>query len=114
MARRSLMSWRRRGSANGGRLANGRHAQAAPQKAANGLDELGHRDWLRQIGFATALAYALLIALHRESGHRDHWNDLELRVFLEPLGHFETGDFRQLNVHQDQIGTVLVGEIEHL
>src|ERR1700716_3638890 len=76
MARRSLMSWRRRGSANGGRLANGRHAQAAPQKAANGLDELGHRDWLRQIGFATALAYALLIALHRESGHRDHWNDL--------------------------------------
>src|SRR6476659_1637470 len=54
MARRSMMLWRS-GSANGGRLANGRHAQAAPQKAANGLDELGHRDRLRQIGFATAL-----------------------------------------------------------
>ncbi len=95
-ARRWMTSRRRRGSANGGRLANGRHAQAVPQKAADGLDELGHRDRLQQIGFTTALADPLLVALHRKSGDRDHWNDLELGVFLEPLGHFETGDFRQL------------------
>src|SRR6266540_492157 len=101
MALRWMMSWRRRGSANGGRLADGRHAQAAPQKAANGLDELGYRDRLRQIGFATALTDPLLVTLHRKCGHRDHRNDLELGVFLEPLGYFETRDFRQLNVHQD-------------
>jgi hypothetical protein len=71
-------------------------------------------NWLRQIGFATALTDSLLVTLHRKSGHRDHWNDLELGVFLEPLGHFETRDFRQLNVHQDQIGMVLAGEIERL
>jgi hypothetical protein len=28
--------------------------------------------------------------------------------------HFETGDLRQLNVHQDQVGAVLAGEIERL
>jgi hypothetical protein len=96
------------------RQAGCRHAQAAPQKAADGLDELGHRDRLRQIGFATALTDPPLVILHRKGGHRDHRNDLELGVFLEPLGHFETRDFRQLNVHQDQIGTVLAGEIERL
>jgi hypothetical protein len=80
------------------RQAGCRHAQAAPQKAADGLDELGHRDRLRQIGFTTAFADPLLVALHRKSGDRDHRNDLELGVFLEPFGHFETGDFRQLNV----------------
>src|SRR5262249_47197723 len=85
-----------------------------PEKAADGFDELGHRDWLRQIGLATAFADALLVALHRKRGHRDHRNGLELGVFLEPLGHFETGDFRQLNVHQDQVGTVLAGKIERL
>src|SRR5262249_7288271 len=72
-----------------------------PEKAADGFDELGHRDRLRQIGLATAFADALLVALHRKRGHRDHRNGLELGVFLEPLGHFETGDFRQLNVHHD-------------
>ena len=92
----------------------GRNAQADSEKAADGFDELGHRDRLRQIAFATGFPDALLIAPHRKGGHRDHRNGLELRVFLEPLGHFETGDFRQLNVHQDQIGTVLTGEIEHL
>src|SRR5215813_9481308 len=94
--------------------ANGRNGQADPEKAADGFDELGHRDRLRQIGLATSFADTLLVALHRKGSHRDHRNGLELRVFLEPLGHFETGDFRQLNVHQDQIGTVLAGEIERL
>src|SRR5262245_8697467 len=87
---------------------------AYPEKAADGLDELGHRDRLRQISLATALADALFIALHRKCRHRDHGDGLELGVFLEPFGHFETGDLRQLYVHQDQIGTALAGEIEHI
>src|SRR5262245_5064822 len=37
-----------------------------PEKAADGFDELGHRDWLRQIGLATAFADALLVALRSE------------------------------------------------
>src|SRR6266571_799071 len=60
-ARRWMTSRRRRGSANGGRLANGRHAQAVPQKAADGLDELGHRARLRQIASIAALADPLLV-----------------------------------------------------
>src|SRR6516164_7195921 len=92
----------------------GRNAQADSEKAADGFDELRHRNRLRQIGLAAALADALLVAPHRKGGHRDHGNGLELRISLEPLGHFETGDFRQLNVHQNQVGPVLPGEIERL
>src|SRR5262249_3027968 len=84
------------------------------EKVANGLDELAHRDRLRQIGFAPALANTLLVALHREGGHRDDRNGLELRIFLQPFGHLEPGDFRQLDVHQDQVGAVLAREIERL
>src|SRR5215467_4256200 len=84
------------------------------EKVADGLDELAHRDRLRQIGLAAALADALLVALHRKRGHRHDRNGLEFRIFLEPLGYLETGNFRQLNVHQDQIGTVLAREIECL
>ena len=77
-----------------------------------GFDELGHRDRLRQIGLATGFPDALLVALHRERGHCDNRNGLELTVFLEPLGYFEPGYFRQLNVHQNQVGAALAGEIE--
>src|SRR5215831_16937714 len=83
------------------------HTLTDAEKAADGLDELGHRDRLRQISLATALADALFIALHRKCRHRDHGDGLELGVFFEPFGHLETGDLRQLNVHQDQIGTAL-------
>src|SRR5262249_17232945 len=93
---------------------NGWHSLAHPEKAADGLDELRHRDRLRQIGLATAFTDALLIASHRKGGHRDHRNGLKFGVFLEPIGHFETGDVRQLNIHQNQIGTALAGEIEYL
>jgi hypothetical protein len=74
----------RRSPQRSGHGLNGRHTQADPEKAADGLDELGHRDRLRQIGLATAFADALLVAPHRKSGHRDHRNGLELGIFLEP------------------------------
>src|SRR6476619_1418200 len=90
------------------------HTLADPEKVADGLDELGDRDRLRQISLATAFADALFIALHRKCRHRNHWNGLQFGVFLEPFGHFETGDLRQLNVHQDQVGAVFAGEIGHL
>src|SRR5262245_61788156 len=60
------------------------HTLADPEKAADGLDEFGHRDRLRQISFATTFADALFIALHRECRHRDHGNGLEFVIFLEP------------------------------
>src|SRR5260221_5946449 len=84
------------------------------EKPADGLDELGHRDRLRQMGLTAALADAFFIALHRKCGDRDHRNGLELGVLLEPFRHFETGYFRQLYIHQDQIWPVLAGEIERL
>ena len=84
------------------------------EKAADGLDELADRDRLGQIGLATALADALLVALHRKRGDGDHRDGLELGIFLEPFGHFETGHFGQLNVHQDQVGPVLAREVERL
>src|SRR6266550_6966274 len=94
--------------------ANGSHTLTDGEKAADGLDELWHRDRLRQIGLATAFTDTLLVAVHCKGGDRDYRNGLEFGIFLQPLGHFETGDFRQLNVHQDQSRTVFAGEIRHL
>src|SRR5215510_8555068 len=79
----------RRLAANSLPRLTGRNAQADSEKAADGFDELGHRDWLRQIGLATSFPDALLVAFHGKRGHRNHRNGLELGVFLEPLGHFE-------------------------
>src|SRR5215469_2952419 len=84
------------------------------QKMTNGLDEFRHRDRLRQIGLAAAFADALFVALHREGGDGDHRNLLQVLVVLQPFGHFEAGNFRKLDVHQNQVGPVLAGEIERL
>ena len=80
----------------------------------DGLDELADRDRLGQIGLAAALADALLVALHGEGGDRHDRDRLELGIVLEPFGHFEAGDFRQLDIHQNQIGPVFAREIERL
>src|SRR6185312_2651358 len=84
------------------------------KKIADRLDELAHRDRLRQISFAAALADALLVALHRERGDGDDRYGLEVGVVLEPLGDFEAGYFGKLDVHQDQVRMVLAREIERL
>ena len=39
---------------------------------------------------------------------------LSSAIVLEPLGDFEAGDFGQLDIHQDQVGTMLAREIERL
>src|ERR1039457_6052579 len=85
-----------------------------PEEMTDGFDELADRNRLGQIGLATALADALLVALHGEGGNRHDRDCLELGIVLEPFGHFEAGDFRQLDIHQNQIGPVLAREIERL
>src|SRR5215831_13455876 len=52
----------RRLAANSLPRLTGRNAQADSEKAADGFDELGHGDRLRQIGLATGFPDALLIA----------------------------------------------------
>src|SRR5262249_44259530 len=84
------------------------------EKMTDGFEEFADRDRRRQIGFAPALAYPLLVPFHRERGDGDPRNRLELRVVLEPFRHLEPRDFRQLNVHQDQIRAMLAGEVERL
>src|SRR6185437_8269841 len=84
------------------------------QEVAHRLDELAHRDRLGQIGLAAALADALLVTLHGKSRHRHHGDRLQLRVVLQPLRHFQTGHFRQLDIHQDEVGPVLAREVERL
>src|SRR5262245_23624068 len=53
------------------------------------LEELSHRDRLRQVRFAAALADALLVALHGERGHGDDGNRLEPGGGLAPVGALE-------------------------
>src|SRR5262249_19480538 len=73
------------------------------EERTDGLEEFADRNRFRQVGFATTLADAFLVALHGEGGDRDHRDRLEIGIVLEPLGHFQAGDFRQLNVHHDQV-----------
>ena len=40
--------------------------------------------------------------------------DFQLRIVLQPLGDFEAGDLGQLDVHDDQVGTMLARKVERL
>src|ERR1700693_227613 len=84
------------------------------EEVTDGFEELADRDRFRQIGFAAALPDALLIALHGKGRDRDDRNELELRIVFQPLRHLEPGNFRQLNVHEDQIGAMLAGQLQRL
>src|SRR3984957_14135351 len=85
-----------------------------PDKPSNGFNKLADRDRLGQIGLAAALADAFLVALHRKCRHRNHRNGAQFRIVLDPARHFEAGHLRQLDIHQDQIGTQRADEIERL
>src|SRR5664279_1993257 len=76
------------------------------QEAANGLEKIHDRDRLGDISLAAAFADLFLIALHRERGDGDDRNGFETVVFLQPLGDFQTGDFRQLDIHQNKVRTM--------
>src|SRR6185437_2316799 len=76
------------------------------------FDEFADRNRLRQVRLASALADTLLVAFHGEGGDGNDRDRLELGVVLEPLGDFETGDLRQLDIHEDEVGLVLAREVE--
>src|SRR5580693_3308540 len=82
------------------------------EKVTDGLDEFRHRDRFGEVGLAAALADTLFVAFHGKGGDGDDRNLFQLLIVLEPLGHFEAGNFRQLDVHQDQIGAMLARQIE--
>src|ERR1700754_4512968 len=74
-------------------------------KTPNRFYKFADRDRLGKIRLAAAFADAFLVALHRERRDRDHRNGTQLRIVLDPAGYFETGHLRQLDIHQDQVGT---------
>src|SRR5690348_4403757 len=84
------------------------------QKVAHCFDEFADRDRLRQIGLAAALADPLLVALHGERRDGDDRNGFQLRIVLEPFGDFKAGHLGQLNVHDDQVRTMLAREVQCL
>src|ERR1700710_773894 len=83
-------------------------------KTPNCFYKFADRDRLGKIRLAAAFADAFLVALHRERRDRDHRNGAQLRIVLDPARHLETGDLRQLDVHQDQVGTKVSHQIERL
>src|ERR1700742_3064098 len=85
-----------------------------PDESTHRLDELADRDRLGKINLATALADALLVALHGKGRDGNDGNGAQLRIVLDPAGDLEAGDLRQLDVHQDQIGPHLADQIERL
>src|SRR5439155_2297350 len=85
----------------------GGHFAANPslgEKTLDGAHEARHRYRLGDVSFAAAVADLLLIALHRERGHRDDWDAAQIIVFLEPFGDLEARHLGQLDIHQDQVG----------
>src|SRR5688572_15064375 len=82
------------------------------QEAVDGFQELDDGDRLGDISLATAFANLLLVALHRECRDSNDGNGFEIVVFLDPLGDFQAADFRQLDVHQDQVRLVLTRELQ--
>src|SRR3984957_7165675 len=85
-----------------------------PDETANGFQEARHRNGLGDVSLASALADHFFVAFHGESGDRDHGNGLQRLVFLDPFGDFQARDFRQLDVHQDQVGMMLARDVERL
>src|SRR6185312_15269224 len=81
-------------------------------EATNGFQKARYGNRLRDIGLAAALTDDFLVALHREGGDRHHGDGFQRVVFLEPLGDFQTGDFRQLDIHQDQVGVMFARDVE--
>src|SRR6201987_3866320 len=89
-------------------------APLSGEEALDGTQKARHRDRLRDVGLATTVPHFLLVAFHREGGHRDDRDHPQISVSLDPLRDLQTGYFRQLNVHQDQIRTMLTSKRKRL
>src|SRR5690348_13757073 len=82
------------------------------EETGNRLEEIGDRDRLGDVGFASTFADLLLVAFHGESGHRDHRDGAQLFVFFDPFGHLEAGHLGQLDIHQNQIRMMLARQLQ--
>ena len=72
-------------------------------KQATGADRLG------EVGVAAGFKRLLIVAAHGEGGHHDDRNMGDLRIGLDLAGHFQPVQARQLDVHDDQVRTLLGG-----
>jgi hypothetical protein len=77
------------------------------QETLDGLEEIGDRNGLGNVGIAAAPPELLLVALHGEGGDGDNGYRLQRVLVLDPFRHFKAGNFRQLDVHKDKVGFVL-------
>src|SRR5579864_9372484 len=82
------------------------------QESFDGLQEIGDRDRLGDIGLAAAFADLLLIPLHGEGSDGDDRDRAEIVILLDPFRHLEAGDLGQLNVHEDEVRMMLAGELQ--
>src|SRR5581483_2586389 len=85
---------------------------ALAEKGLHCLDELRDRDRLGQICLAPALPDALLVALHGKGRDRDDRYRPQVVVLLDPFGYLQPRYFRELDVHEDQVGTVGPGKVD--
>src|SRR5690606_32374066 len=61
-----------------------------------------------------AFTDSFLVTLHRKSRNGDNWNPFQLLIVLQPFRDLQTGHFRQLDIHQNQVGPVPTRKIERL
>src|SRR5215211_2673430 len=69
-------------------------------------------EWLRYVVIAAALDAFGTVPQHCECGHRYDRDCPCLRIGLQPPRHVETGNIGQLHVEQDQVGLVLMGQVD--
>src|SRR5437588_686274 len=112
--RRASRSFMLAGTSSTTRIRADIETHSLPNKTPDGFNKFADRNWLGQIGLASALANPLLVPLHRKGRHRHHRDRTQFRIVLDPARHFEAGDLRQLNIHQDQIGAHLAHEVKRL
>lgn len=84
------------------------------EKLADRAQQLVNPDRLGDIALATAAKNAVLIAAHRERGHREDRYVLELAIALDDLSNFQAGDTWELNVHDNQIRSVFARQSDGL
>src|SRR5690606_21279258 len=84
------------------------------QIALDDFEKARNGNRLGDIVLAAALKDLLLVAFHGKSGHGNDRDRFDVLVLFDPLGDLETGNLGQLDVHQDQIGFVLLGQLERV
>src|ERR1700736_6949800 len=83
----------------------GRPTFNEPQK----LDDV---EWLGNIGITSAGEDFRLVSGHSKRSDRNDWDGARLLIGFEPSRCFHSRNIGQLNVHQDQIGTVLASKLK--